>query len=121
MELVSDFAANVREASAFLKLLVHPDRLLIACVLVDGEKSVTEIEDAIGVPQPRLSQQLAALRRGGIIAGTRRAKRVIYRIADRRTARIVAVLHELFCAAPNRVAMPAGSKTGAPRGRKDPN
>ena len=35
--------AQVGEASAFLKKLSNPDRLLIACALMDGERSVREL------------------------------------------------------------------------------
>lgn len=96
----ADLRENVKEAAAFLKLLANSERLMIVYALVTGEKSVSEIERAVGVRQPRLSQQLAELREAGLLAGRRDAKRVFYRIADRRAERLVAVLHDLFCAPP---------------------
>lgn len=101
MSEVAGFANNVTAASDFLKLLANPDRLMIVCCLAQGEKPVTRIEAEIGVPQPRLSQQLAELREAGLITGRRAGKWVIYRIADRRTEQMVALLHDLFCAAPD--------------------
>ena len=71
MSAVADFANNVEAASDFLKLLANPDRLRIVCCLVEGERSVAEIEAAVGLPQPRLSQQLAELRAAGIVVGQR--------------------------------------------------
>ena len=40
--------ANARGATDFLKALAHEARLMILCLLVDGEKSVTEIEQTLG-------------------------------------------------------------------------
>ena len=69
MERLSCEAANLKarvdEASAFLKTLANPDRLMIACALVDGERPVRELEDLLGIRQPGLSQQLAGEMRHG--------------------------------------------------------
>ncbi len=88
---------KVGEASAFLKKLANPDRLLVTCALVDGELSVRALEDALGIRQPGLSQQLAELRGAGLIAGRREGKQVFYRIADPRAEALVTTLHALFC------------------------
>ena len=77
---------------------------MIVCCLVDGERSVSEIEGTVGLAQPRLSQQLAILREAGIIVGRRNAKAIIYRIVDDRAERLIAVMHELFCTAPGHLA-----------------
>ncbi|MCC2111704.1 MAG: winged helix-turn-helix transcriptional regulator, partial [Hyphomicrobiales bacterium] len=50
---------NAKEASRFLKALAHESRLVILCVLSDGEKSVTELEELLDLRQPTVSQQLA--------------------------------------------------------------
>jgi len=62
----ADLKSNVEEASAFLKKLSNPDRLLVCCALADGERSVRELEDLLGIRQPGLSQQLAELREAGL-------------------------------------------------------
>ncbi len=89
--------ANVDEASAFLKKLSNPDRLLVCCVLVDGERSVRELEDLLAIRQPGLSQQLAELRDAGLIEGRKEGKHVFYRLADPRVQTFINVLHHLFC------------------------
>ena len=89
--------ARVGEASDFLKKLANPQRLLLACSLVDGERSVRELEEMLGIRQPGLSQQLAELREAGLVAGRKEGKSVRYRLADPRVVRLITTLHELFC------------------------
>jgi DNA-binding transcriptional ArsR family regulator len=89
--------AKVDEASAFLKKLSNPDRLLVCCALVGAERSVRELEDLLGIRQPGLSQQLAELREARLIAGRKHGKHVFYRLADPRVQAIVETMHRLFC------------------------
>lgn len=94
---VASMQAKVDEASAFLKKLSNPDRLLVCCALVGGERSVRELEDLLGIRQPGLSQQLAELREAGLIAGRKDGKHVFYRLADPRVRALVETMHRLFC------------------------
>jgi len=95
--------SNVLDASGFLKKLSNPDRLLVVCALVEGERSVRQLEDMLGIRQPGLSQQLAELREGGLITGRKEGKAVFYRLADPRIEGFVAKLHEMFCAPGSKV------------------
>ena len=88
---------RVGEATAFLKKLANPDRLLVACALVEGERSVRQLEDGLGIRQPGLSQQLAELREAGLIVGRKAGKQVFYRLADPRIEIFVHTMHDLFC------------------------
>ncbi len=87
---------DIAAASDLLRSLANPNRLAIVCLLLEGERSVMELEVALGIRQPTLSQQLAALREAGTIAGRRAAKHVHYRVADERAARVVAALRGMF-------------------------
>jgi DNA-binding transcriptional ArsR family regulator len=84
-------------ASSFMKSLANPNRLMIACALLDGERSVGDLETELGLRQPSLSQQLAELRESGIVEARREAKQVFYRISDQRTVALLATLHQIFC------------------------
>lgn len=86
------------EATRFLKLLANQDRLMVVCALVDGEKSVRELEDALGIRQPGLSQQLAGLREAGLIQGRKEGKHIFYHLSDLRAAEVVGTMYRLFCA-----------------------
>lgn len=93
----ANLRARVDEASAFLKKVSNPDRLMVCCALVDGEHSVRELEDMLGIRQPGLSQQLAELREAGLVAGRKEGKQVFYRLADPRIATFIHTMHALFC------------------------
>lgn len=95
---MSELLERAGEASEFLKKLANPNRLMIVCALVDGERSVRDLEDSLGIRQPGLSQQIAELRDAGLIAGRKESKSVFYRLADERVAEIVSLLYRMFCA-----------------------
>jgi DNA-binding transcriptional ArsR family regulator len=84
-------------ATSFMKSLANPNRLMIACALLEGERSVGDLETSLGLRQPSLSQQLAELRENGIVEARREAKQVFYRIADARAVALLATLHQIFC------------------------
>lgn len=65
-----------------LRLLAQPQRLMVLACLLDGERSVGEIEVHTGIGQPTLSQQLAELRRAEIVVTRKEARQVIYSIRD---------------------------------------
>ena len=89
--------ANAREASEFLKALSHHARLVILCLLVDGEKSVTEIEQMLSLKQPAVSQQLTRLRADDLVAGRRDGKNIYYSLARPEIREIIDALHRAFC------------------------
>lgn len=64
-----------------LKAIAHDVRLKLLCTLLDnGETSVGDLEALTGIGQPRLSQQLAVLRKAGLVEPRRAAKLVYYRL-----------------------------------------
>jgi DNA-binding transcriptional ArsR family regulator len=84
-------------ASSFMKSLANPNRLMIACALLEGERSVGDLEIELGLRQPSLSQQLAELRESGVVEARREAKQVFYRISDQRAVALLATLYQIFC------------------------
>lgn len=95
---IKDLASNSEDAAALLKALANPHRLMILCELHNGERSVSALEAVVPLSQSALSQHLAKLREGGFVATRREAQTIYYSLADRRVARLIGVLHELFCA-----------------------
>lgn len=89
--------ADVEPVAELMKSLAHPQRLMIVCTLIEGERAVSELERELGIHQPSLSQQLATLREAGVIIGRRQAKAVIYRVHDERAAALIEALHAIFC------------------------
>lgn len=96
--LRADMAARASEAADFLRILANQNRLMIVCTLVEGERSVSELESLLGIHQPTLSQQLGVLRDGGFVETRRDAKQIFYRLTEDRAARLVTVLYDIFCA-----------------------
>ena len=88
--------SRAEEVSELLKLLAHPNRLLVACELMDGERSVSQIEAATGVRQPNLSRDLARLRAQGLVKTRRDAKQIFYSLADARLESLVLALCTAF-------------------------
>ena len=89
--------ANAREASEFLKALSHEVRLVIICLLAEGEKSVTEIEKILNLRQPAVSQQLARLRADDFVETRRDGKNIYYTLARPEVREVIEALHRAFC------------------------
>jgi DNA-binding transcriptional ArsR family regulator len=77
------FAAEVSitPLARFFRVLGDPTRIRILELLHVGERSVGEIVNAIGQPQPRISTHLACLRHCGFVTAERRGREVFYRLA----------------------------------------
>ena len=81
--------AILARAAEIIKMLGHPERLKIVEVLERGEATVTEIQDAIELPQAIVSQHLAKMRGTGIVAGRRDGVFVYYRIIEEKVPHIL--------------------------------
>lgn len=91
--------ANARDASELLKALGHEARLVILCLLVEGERSVSELEQLLNLRQPAVSQQLARLRADDLVEARRDGKNIYYTLARPEVREIIAALHRAFCSA----------------------
>ena len=94
---LENMAEKAKKASNFLKALAHENRLLILCMLAEGEKSVTEIERTLEVRQPTVSQQLARLRMDGLVATRREGKVIYYSLASEDARVILGAIYDVFC------------------------
>ncbi|MBS7791619.1 metalloregulator ArsR/SmtB family transcription factor [Roseococcus sp. SDR] len=120
---MSALGCDPEVAAEFLRALAHPMRLRILCRLLDGELAVAGFESELGLRQPNLSQQLAALREAGLVTTRRESKSIIYSLADRRVAGVLEALRSAMggaaiggTAATPREAAPAPAKAPeAPR------
>ena len=94
---LDDLSANAHQASEFLKALSHEVRLSILCFLIEGERSVTEIEKMLRLRQPAVSQQLARLRADGLVEARRNGKNIYYSLARSEVRDVIGALHDAFC------------------------
>ncbi|MDJ1016976.1 MAG: metalloregulator ArsR/SmtB family transcription factor [Paracoccaceae bacterium] len=90
-------AESADEAAGYLRALSNPSRLLLLCQLVECERSVGELEEALGLGQAYVSQQLARLRSEGLVKAARDGRIVRYSLADPRVVPVLQVLYEQFC------------------------
>ncbi len=107
---------SVGQANALLRALANENRLMILCLLAEGEKSVGELETATGARQPTVSQQLARLRADGLVGSRREGKTIYYSLVDDRARRILEYLDEAYrFADPGYTDSPPPDPTGIPR------
>jgi DNA-binding transcriptional ArsR family regulator len=93
---VKEVERNIEVAVNLLKALSNERRLMIICALYQGEKSVGELEQIVGLSQSALSQHLARLRRDGLVNTRRSAQTIFYSMNDRATKAILRTLYDIY-------------------------
>lgn len=94
---ITDLAHSSGRASEFLKSLANAQRLRILCLVMEGERPVGEIAEAIGANQSSVSQNLALMRREGLVVSRRSGQTIYYRLADKRLIKLFRLLNDMFC------------------------
>jgi DNA-binding transcriptional ArsR family regulator len=108
-----DRGCDSQKAAELLRALAHPMRLQILCRLRDGELAVSGFETELGLKQPSLSQQLAALRDAELVATRREGKAIFYRLVDERVAPLLDALEHVL-------RQESGSRAGRSRTKRAP-
>ncbi len=103
---VTAMAAKAEDAAALLKALANRHRLLIICQLIEGERSVGELAEFLGVRDSTVSQHLALLRKDGLVTARRDGQTIWYSIGSVPALAILETLYGIYC---------------APSGRKKPS
>ncbi|AEF54660.1 ArsR/SmtB family transcription factor [Marinomonas posidonica] len=85
------------QAAMFLKALSNENRLLILCHLLEGEMSVTALNEKLPLSQSALSQHLAVLRKDNLVATRRESQTIYYSLGDQRVKTLIETMHSLFC------------------------
>jgi ArsR family transcriptional regulator len=80
----------------FFKTLGHPARIRVLELLVDGDRSVGELQREVGLELSHLSQQLAVLRRAGVVVTRKQGNSVIYSMASPDMADLLAVARKVL-------------------------
>ncbi|HEX8013265.1 MAG TPA: metalloregulator ArsR/SmtB family transcription factor [Casimicrobiaceae bacterium] len=94
---MQELQSNARHVAALLKAMANPARLVILCQLAEGERSVGELERAVGLSQSGISQHLAVLRRSEVVASRRDRQTVFYSLASAEVVTLMGTLHAVFC------------------------
>lgn len=78
------------------KTLASPKRLEILSVLKDGEKSVSELVNLLGVPKANVSQHLAVMRHKGILKSRREGVNIYYSLANPKVIKACTLMKEVL-------------------------
>ncbi len=78
------------------KALAHPARIRALEVLVEGERTVGDLQPLVGIESSHLSQQLGVLRRAGLVANRKEGSSVIYSLRDPLLADLLAVAKQFL-------------------------
>jgi len=95
---LKDMQKAADQACRLLKVMSNPDRLMILCQLSQGEMRVGELEEALGIVQPTLSQQLTVLRDEALVSTRREGKNIYYQLSSPQALALMQVMYAQFCA-----------------------
>ena len=80
--VAAQMADNVGQATSTMKALSNETRIMLMCLLMDGEKSVNEMAQALGMRLPAISQHLSKMRASGLVTSRKEAQTVYYKAKD---------------------------------------
>lgn len=99
MELDLDkLEPKFKKAAKLMEMLSQPARLRILCILLAGEKNVSELSDLVGMSQPGMSHHLKKLRDAELVETRRDRQTIYYSLHGHEVAAIVTTLYQLYCA-----------------------
>ena len=97
MHPASDMKSHASDAAGLMKALGNESRLMILCVLAEGERSVGDLNTMVPLSQSALSQQLARLRQQKLVTTRRESQTIYYALADGPADRVINLLHDIYC------------------------
>ena len=102
---LQEMTQTAEEVSDLMKVLSNKNRLMILCQLVEGEKSVGALARLLDLREASMSQQLALLRKDGLVKTRREGQTIHYALARGDISQLMQFLYETYCGraeAPNR-------------------
>ena len=89
--------ASAEDACKLMKVLSNSDRMMLLCEIGQGEKCVSELEAALDLHQPTLSQQLTVLRKEKLVKTRRDGKLIYYSLASEVVVAVMSLLYKHYC------------------------
>ncbi|MGY3033489.1 DNA-binding transcriptional ArsR family regulator [Bradyrhizobium sp. USDA 4354] len=90
--------AKAEEASRLLTAMANAKRLMVLCNLLDGERSVGDLADLVGLSSAALSQHLGKMRALDLVTTRRDRQTIYYRLASPEVREVLQTLYRLYCA-----------------------
>ncbi|RZV36118.1 MAG: ArsR family transcriptional regulator [Chromatiales bacterium] len=97
MHPARDMELHASDAAGLMKALGNESRLMILCVLAEGERSVSDLNTIVPLSQSALSQQLARLRQQNLVKTRRESQTIYYSLAEGPADRVINLLHDIYC------------------------
>jgi len=91
--------SKAEEVSELLKLMAHKDRMVVLCLLSQGEMGVSELREHTQLSQSAFSQHLSVLRKNEIVKIRKESQQVFYSLADERVNVLLIAMQQAFCPA----------------------
>lgn len=104
----ADMSTHATDAARLLKALANENRLMILCLLAESERSVSDINELVGLSQSALSQHLAVLREEDLVRTRRDAQTIYYSLRPGPAAAVIETLYGIYC-------RPASAQARTPR------
>ena len=95
---LANMEAHAGDASRLLRSIANPNRLMLLCFLIDGEQSVSALNQNISLSQSALSQHLAVLRAEELVTTRRENQTIFYTLSNHPILKILDTLHSIYCA-----------------------
>lgn len=92
-----DLRLHANAATRQLKALANVNRLMILCILSEGELSVSQLNGMIDLSQSALSQHLAKLRQDDLVTTRRESQTIYYSLKEGVAKSIINTLHDFYC------------------------
>lgn len=93
-ELMKDKCVDV---ASIMKVIAHPQRLMILCYISEGEKSVNEITNLLNISQSQVSQFLTRMQKERLVQVRREGTFSFYSVADKRILKLMQSMQKIFC------------------------
>ncbi|EGQ8139803.1 metalloregulator ArsR/SmtB family transcription factor [Vibrio cholerae] len=94
---MDEMKKNAEEVAELLRVMAHPERLMVLCQLTQSEMGVGQLQQGSTLSQSAFSQHLTVLRKHGIIQARKESQQVFYRLADSRITVLIQSLQNVFC------------------------
>jgi DNA-binding transcriptional ArsR family regulator len=96
---LKDMQPVAEDVADLMKTLAHSGRLMALCALTEGERSVGELAEQLGLRTQAMSQQLAILRNKGLVKTRREGQTIHYALADDKIRAVMSTLYATYCRA----------------------
>ncbi len=102
---------SAQGAAELMKALSSENRLMLLCQLAEEEKTVGRLAEDLGLRQAAVSQQLALLRKDGLVTARREGQSMHYSLTGREARAVIALLYQLYCepAKQSAITLPQGA------------